>query len=679
MKCVYILVILLTALAVNAQKKTDPAELYPVFKSLKVKWERNLKNFSGPTDLNECINGNCADGEGVRLATGNVVFQSGGYGESYTLPGTILKGQFSEGGNRFYGKVYAFKMYVGTDKKEKELRLSTPLDVTDDAAMKAYYIGEGAYHMGQYFWDNGWDGEVKDHPALSKLFPDAEIHKAAFTKNALSWIDVGLPANHRFIRYTGHSFASGDFMFGKALLDNGDVYEGFFLRHSFHGPGKLTKRSGKIQQGIWQIDSLMQEVVVAFPESLLQPVLTKPAKFNISELNGMDVNSFKHSTTEINIFAPSEFYGDVVNNEASGWGLWKTNFTKGNANANDDVQGFAFGYWKHNQLDGPGIYFTTAMHEFWINTGVYKQGKIVQGNSLVAEYSRYGSTASSKHGFPELNVSHFKLSTNPLQGCGVYMEVDYHSGYESKPRLSKIIEGYYSNGKLSGFYFEDDTAKKRSYDLLKFPEYHRNWKFTEDLVKSAESSNNFCFDAIRGYKPLLVAEMKNVLAKNIEGEAWAKSPEGQAHKRRVEEENRRYAEGRKKECDAEFAKIGVKGRTYLYKGSSLVVLEGYDCDKKEYIAWRPRQGNDIYSDPPVTQVRGLITFLSDKLEPSVKQYHTCEECNGTGQVLVTTTTTRTKELPWGYFSGIETKSIRTTTKEELKMCSKCKGSAIVLK
>ena len=110
-----------------------------------------------------------------------------------------------------------------------------------------------------------------------------------------------------------------------------------------------------------------------------------------------------------------------------------------------------------------------------------------------------------------------------------------------------------------------------------------------------------------------------------------------------------------------------------------MILEGYDCDKKEYIAWRPRQGNDIYSDPPVTHVRGLTGFPSDKLEPSAKQYHTCDECNGTGQTLVTTTITRTKELPWGYFSGIETKSIRTTTKEELKTCSKCKGSAIILK
>jgi len=663
MKWLYIIVFLLTTLAVNAQKKTDPAELYPVFKSIKVKLA---------SSLNECINGNCTEGEGIKLMMGNLENKYG----AYTLTGTILKGKFSEGGIRFNGKVYKFKLPAGGDKKEKELRIGTPLDMTDEAAMKPFYIGEGSYYMGPnqwgYTWPGewGWDGEVKDLPALSPLFPGGQIHKAGFNKTVLSWIDVELPATNRFIRYTGHTLASGDFMFGKAQLDNGDLYEGFFLRHSFHGPGKLTKRSGKILQGIWQLDSLMQDVAVVFPESLLQPVLPKPAKFNISELNGMDVYAS----------APSDFYGEVVNNEASGWGLWKTKYTKGNGDANDDVDGFAYGYWKHNQLNGPGIYFTTAIHqEFWVNTGVYKQGKIVHGHSLVAEYSIYSSKAHYKHGFPELYVSHFKLSTDPLQGCGVYMEVDYRSGYEFKPRLSKIIEGYYSNGKLSGFYFEDDKEKKRSYEFLKFPGYHQNWKFTEDLVKSAESSTNFCFDVISRYKPMLVAEMKNVLAKNIEGEAWANSAEGQAHKRRVEEENRRYAEGRKKDCDAEFAKIGVKGRTYMYKGSSLVVLEGYDCDKKEYIAWRPRQGNDIYSDPPITKVRGLTTFLSDKLEPSVKQYHTCEECNGTGQILVTTTTTRTKELPWGYFSGIETKSIRTTTKEELKTCNVCKGSAIVLK
>ena len=117
----------------------------------------------------------------------------------------------------------------------------------------------------------------------------------------------------------------------------------------------------------------------------------------------------------------------------------------------------AYGYWKHNQLDGPGIYFTTAIQrEFWMNTGVYQRGKIVKGNSLYADYSLRGNTPSFKHGFPELSLTKIKLSTNPLQGCALQMEVGYSSGYIAKPSLYNIIEGHYSNGKLSGFYFENE-------------------------------------------------------------------------------------------------------------------------------------------------------------------------------------------------------------------------------
>jgi hypothetical protein len=433
-------------------------------------------------------------------------------------------------------------------------------------------------------------------------------------------------------------------------------------------------------QGIWQVDSLTQDVAIVFPEALLKPVLPTPAKFNISDLNGMYVNSFKHSATEINIFEASEFYGEVVNNEATGWGLWKTNFTKGNADSRDDVPGFAYGYWKHNQLDGPGIYFANSVQkEFWINTGVYKNGKIINGNSLYADYHLLGNTPSFKYGFPQLSTYSIKLSTDPLQGCALQMDIGYSSGYEAKPTVYTIKEGYYNNGQLSGFYFEDDKEKKRSYEFLNFAGYNRFQPFTESTIKSAEASNDFCFDDISRYKPLFVAEMKSKLASNIAAEEWAKSPEGLAHKRRVEIANQEYAEKRKKECDAEFAKIGVKGRTYMYKGSA-VILEGYDCDKKQFIAWRPKQGNDDYSVLPMTKIKGGGTILlSDKLEPSVKQYHTCDACNGTGKILVTSTTTRTKELPWGYFSGIETKSIRTTTKEEMKTCGICGGTAIVLK
>ena len=687
MKFLLSIACVLAALVLTAQKKNDPSELYPVFKSIKIKWDKNTDFLSGPTNVDECMNGNCSEGEGVRLVTGDVEYKYG-----YSLYGTILKGTFTAGGTRFNGKVYHFKVPVGGYKKEKELRLSTPLDITSDSSLKPFYTGEGEYSMEPAQWNRGWDGAVKDVPALAKVFPNATIHKAMLRKGGISWIDVDLPENHRFIRYTGHTFASGDFMMGKALLDNGDLYEGFFLRHSFHGPGKLIKRSGKILQGIWQLDSLTQEVAVVFPPALLQAVLPAPTPFKISNINNLDVNSFRHSATEISTTETSDFYGEVVNNEASGWGLWKTRFTNQNADSRDDIDGWAYGYWKHNQLEGPGIYFTTPragqlsyagnpttfMNDFWIRTGVYKNGKIVQGNLLTADYSVHANKDIPVHDIQRLSFDKMTLVTDPLQGCAMKMDFDYSWGYGAKPTIFHIYEGYYNNGALTGFYFDNDKEKKRSYEFFGFSGYHRSWKYTNDVLGAAEKSNDLCFEAMSRYKPLFIAEMKKKLASDLAAEAWEKSPEGQAFKRQAAIDNERYAEQRKKECAAEFAKIGVKGRTYTYR-AELVILQDYDCDKKEYIAWRPRQGSDLYSAPAGTQVRGLTGFLLDNLTPSVKQYQTCDVCNGAGKVTVTTSTTRVKELPWGYFSGIETKSIRTTTKQELENCSKCLGMAIILK
>lgn len=680
--CACLLMVLLT----NAQK-TDVKELYPVFKSYKVKWPKDVDNLAWAPPLDQCINGNCKDGEGVRLKVDNM--ESGQYGKQM-LNFTLWKGKFSEGTNRFIGKIYKLKLPILGIKKDKEVRIDPPFDLTDETALKPYLIGEGPYYVGPESWFHGWDGEVKNVPEVAKAFPDAEIHRAAFSRGSLSWIDVTLPEKHRFARYTGHTFASGDFMFGRAQLNNGDVYEGFFLRHSFHGPGKLTTTYGKIIKGIWQLDSLLQSADVEFPAALLQPVLPQPALFKISELNGLDVNNFRRGPTDVYVFESSEYYGQVVNNEATGWGLWKTTFTNGNADSRDDVPGLAYGKWKHNKLDGPGIYFTTPAayrlsfaggnkstsdNDFWIYAGMYENGKIVRGHRLTGDYSVYGNQHRPSHEIQNLRLEKINLTSNPLHGCGLDMDFWYERD-DQKLWVFNMKEGIFSNGQLSGFYFENDTAKKRSYELLKFAGYNPYQPFPESIVTSAENSNDFCFDAISRYKPLYIAEMKKKLASHIAAEKWAKSPEGIAHKAQVELFNKQYEEQRKKECDAEFAKIGVKGRTYIFDGM-LVVLDGYDCSKKEFIAWRPKQGTDTYDVPLMRQVRGNIEW--DKLEPSSKQYHRCAECDGTGKKIQVTTTTRVKELPWGYFSGIETKSIRTTTKEEVVACDKCKGIAIVLK
>jgi hypothetical protein len=119
-------------------------------------------------------------------------------------------------------------------------------------------------------------------------------------------------------------------------------------------------------------------------------------------------------------------------------------------------------------------------------------------------------------------------------------------------------------------------------------------------------------------------------------------------------------------------------RTWGVFEKAYVILESYDCDKDEYRIWQPDM------DATVARLWGKYRTASGAEFRSSshlgdKQYYTCSECDGDGSYEVTQYTTKTKELPWGYFSGIETKSIRTTATTRQQFCNRCHGRGVVLK
>lgn len=147
---------------------------------------------------------------------------------------------------------------------------------------------------------------------------------------------------------------------------------------------------------------------------------------------------------------------------------------------------------------------------------------------------------------------------------------------------------------------------------------------------------------------------------------------GGVEKRKLEEQLRREAELKKI-----LAPYQV-GATYT-DGANYIILRGYDMDLKKFKFWRPRHEHDSYEEPGKWVLETEDWFkLQWKLSPD-KQWQNCETCNGTGMVNNTYTTTRTKDLPWGYFDGVTTTSTRTTTTTKRETCTKCFGKAIVLK
>lgn len=114
-----------------------------------------------------------------------------------------------------------------------------------------------------------------------------------------------------------------------------------------------------------------------------------------------------------------------------------------------------------------------------------------------------------------------------------------------------------------------------------------------------------------------------------------------------------------------------RGQTYFYQ-NDMVIMESYDCATDLYTVWRPRQGSDGNMEPRGKRMQVRPEW--GRWTPAVlKKYHRCSECEGDGDVLRVTYDTKTKELPQGYFSGIQTTKTTTTKKTSTQSCPKCNG------
>lgn len=121
-----------------------------------------------------------------------------------------------------------------------------------------------------------------------------------------------------------------------------------------------------------------------------------------------------------------------------------------------------------------------------------------------------------------------------------------------------------------------------------------------------------------------------------------------------------------------------KGLTIFWGGGYHIIAD-YDCKNDKYKLWQPAQlyeGKGHYMQPKYVMVPGGQFRAGDYY--SRQQYVTCTECEGDGTYERTIYTTKTKELPWGYFSGIETKKITTKATTVSGSCPKCMGNGVVL-
>ena len=121
-----------------------------------------------------------------------------------------------------------------------------------------------------------------------------------------------------------------------------------------------------------------------------------------------------------------------------------------------------------------------------------------------------------------------------------------------------------------------------------------------------------------------------------------------------------------------------KGFTVIW-ASQYRIVASYDCARDEYKLWTPVQPNASIYEQTSSYVVAPGNNFRQMHQTTYYQYYTCKACDGDGHFEVTEYTTKTKDLPWGYFSGIETKKITTTSTTKYKTCNVCNGQGVVLK
>lgn len=168
--------------------------------------------------------------------------------------------------------------------------------------------------------------------------------------------------------------------------------------------------------------------------------------------------------------------------------------------------------------------------------------------------------------------------------------------------------------------------------------------------------------------------------KEITAEDRAREAEEKARAAKEAQAKLQKEKDEKDPCKMGWNVYGFKrGLTRMYNGDYVILME-FDCKKDEYKIWRPEQKRAItgYVQPNFSYKVPGDEFRRSSFEAD-QHWYTCKACDGDGTEEITVYTTKTKELPWGYFSGIETKRITTTSKTYNQICKVCKGAAVLLK
>lgn len=596
-----------------------------------------------------CVSGNCKTGTGEYLTAYpllNTKFPSSDFSSAMRL--TLYKGQFSEDGKYFNGTVYSRDVHYDLIYKKDDPKLVPKIkeDLREESFWKPYEVASGSMKfigMEGYRW-HGWmqaaqkPGEVlPGQPTIIKShFKDGKAH----VKNQYAPGGV-------YTDIEGRAFENGELMGGRIRFSDGSVYEGMLQAGRRFGPGRYTPREGKIEEGIWMLDSLAISTPVRFPDALFEPE--------------------KEGTTVVANIEIGEYPAFEFKDAGNGW-----------------VYAFYsnvlfLGKMENGKLNGPG--YLKNYSTFF--TGTFKEGSLESGMKVIDELygnKKYTTVITGQFKNGQLKPSCAKMIRYDEKGKPIRMVEG--SFYPSQDKKTEFADGWaYVNdweGKREDIKLQYLYSGESYLEMNGDPGYV-SW-FTRGL-KEAQSAT-FCFPSMKAQSLPVFTLIKNrhdsvvVLASKKEADiaaskkAWAKN-----------------LADREAACSSDRTKyILPTGILYETEESGRVVkflVTGpFDCGMKRFPVVT------LYWTPPRTK-KGVghwytshTSMSYEKINKSSKlasDKKLCYECNGWG------TQSHTYWNSVGGSSGYtdvgggwKVKNPETYWKEEVTShCSRCSGEGVI--
>lgn len=628
----YIFFFLINAIAYNSLKAQATArDFYPTLGTIKL-MEGNSDALRNSLTFNDCVFGNCKNGEGVwmKLEILNIGSTMNGksvlgYKDFNYVNGQIwlMKGVFSNNGELLKGRAYGIPVTYEVKSGSKSIKPIINLNFSSDENLKKYLSFEGNIitRMGgekpMYTWKEGvsyW---------MSNNREDIKRFYGYFNYGVGEFVEIDYIKGKRdsVDRFVGITNNDESYLMGQIYYNDKIIYEGFFLNGKYHGPGKLYKNTtDKPLQGMWKKGELTIDMPIDFPQGTF------------------DYKSKSENDFSLELSARI-FQGKLIGNDKTGNVIFLS----------DDKKQHYFGTVKNGKANGLGYRFeadyifpskiaccNVTNNRYFL--GKFNEGDFIEGTIIENTYytDLKGFTPAKINSSTEKSGS---FKNGMLNGCGSIKE--YYTFGEF------YTDGYFVNGEVEGWHYYKTDDKRFLYDDLRHKKMilGLNDKVYNELKSTISSPCNIAS----------VDDVKSFL------ERKKKAYDIQQEKDRIAKElAKQKAEIATAECNEAIKHIGA---IFSNNGTRYYIV-GANCKTRYY--------QSIIGDKPPVEMTSIAfdKLLSYKSEMGRHHRQICVTCNGRGGYKAMKTTDT-----WGYRGGYDVNvRVRTLThKMENTRCVTCDG------